>query len=264
MMIFRQDLVDSPLVVSIPHAGRTLAEGLSSRLNEQGRTLFDTDWHVDRLIDGVASQGFSCLIALCSRVVVDLNRSPDDRPLYAGAGTTLVPLESFSGQPLYRDGQEPTEQERRSRVRTFWWPYHEALEAMLMRARRRYGHAVLLDLHSIASSVPRLFDGVLPDLNLGTHSGRSCAPGLEARVSLLLDAQDGFSTVVNGRFKGGFITRHYGRPDQSLHAMQLEIAQHSYMDEGNPQRWDSERAEPMIRFIDELIEVLLRWVPRES
>jgi len=262
-MIFEQDLVDSPLVISAPHAGLALVDGLSARLTELGRALIDTDWHVDRLIDGLEPQGFSRLIATCSRVVVDLNRSPDDQPLYSGAGTTLVPLETFSGQRVYLTGKEPSDQERQARVETFWRPYHEALAEMVEVARARHGHAVLLDVHSIASSVPRLFEGVLPDLNLGTNSGRSCAPELEAEVSRLLGSQSRFSSVVNGRFKGGFITRHYGRPAQGLHALQLEIAQCSYMNEDKPRLWDGERAGPMIDFIDDLIEVLLQWRPPE-
>ncbi|OAB54842.1 hypothetical protein AY599_07655 [Leptolyngbya valderiana BDU 20041] len=260
-MIFKQDLVDSPLVISVPHAGLRLIEGQRDRLTEQGGALVDTDWHVDRLVAALESREFSRLIAACSRVVVDLNRSPDDEPLYPGAGTTLVPLETFSGKPLYLTGQEPTQEDCRVRLQNYWRPYHDALAAMLDRARARFGHAVLLDVHSIASAVPRLFDGVLPDLNLGTHSGRSCAQSLEAEVGRLFGSQSRFSTVVNGRFKGGFITRHYGRPDQGVHALQLEIAQHSYMDEERPRDWDEERAGPLIRFLDELIELLLRWTP---
>ncbi len=253
----------SPLLISVPHAGTGLPEGLPGRLSETARALPDTDWFVDRLYEFAMRQGSSMLIAKASRLVVDLNRPSDDQPLYTGQETRLmtgvVPMQCFSGEAVYLPGAEPSGTEIAERLIEYWQPYHHRLDQCLQELRQRYGYAIVLDAHSIRSELPLLFDGRLPDLNLGSNQGASAAPGLIKRVTDCLQAS-GYATVVDGRFKGGYITRHYGRPDQQIHALQLEIAQAAYMDE-NSARWDSSRASPLQTHLQSLVRILSQWSP---
>jgi N-formylglutamate deformylase len=203
------------------------------------------------------------LVAPISRFVVDLNRPPDDTPLYDFSATTLriglVPATTFSGEPVYRHGLEPDEPEISERVEIFWKSYHRCLREELMRIRDRHGHAVLLDAHSIRSQAPLLFDGTLPDLNLGSNSGRSAAASLLASARAALGGTR-FSLVTDGRFKGGYITRHYGVPDNRIHALQLEMAQSAYMQEDPPQ-WSAALARPMQGVLRQLVQALKDWHP---
>lgn len=251
----------SHLLISVPHAGTALPSGLVDRLTPQDVSYKDTDWHVDRLYAFARDNGASLLIARNSRYVVDLNRPSDDKLLYQGAGTGLVPLTTFSGEPLYPPGREPNGTEQAGRVREYWQPYHDQLTHALGEIRQRHGHAVLLDGHSILSRVPRLFEGRLPDLNLGTNNGASCHPALAERAWSVLSQASGFTAVRDGRFRGGYITRHYGRPDDGLHALQLEIAQACYMDETRPENFDEDRAAPLIGVLRRLVKALLDWQP---
>ncbi len=250
----------TPLLVNVPHAGTHLPPEIAARLSVEASALPDTDWHVHRLVEGAAGQGASLMRARYSRYVIDLNRGSDDEPLYAGATTGLVPTENFDGSAVYRNG-EPGEDDIAERIERYWRPYHDKLAQTLEDLRGRHGFAVLFDVHSIRSAVPRLFEGRLPDLNLGTFEERSCAAELQESVAEKLAAAEGFSTVVNGRFKGGFITRHYGRPAEGVHALQLEIAQSSYMDESRPRQFDAETARPLMNLLDELIGMLSQWRP---
>lgn len=221
----------TPLLVSIPHDGRDLSPGLGRRLTADGRRLPDTDWHVRRLYGFAAECGASVLAANYSRYVVDLNRPPDDAELYPGrTATGLCPTQTFAGQSVYQEGEEPGTDEQAARLETYWRPYHERLRAELERIRERYGVALLWDAHSIASRLPRIFDGTLPVINIGTDGGRSCDGPLSRAVCEEADRST-YSTVINGRFRGGYITRHYGNPDGGIHAIQLELAQRAYMDE---------------------------------
>lgn len=251
---------EGPLLVSVPHAGTRLPADLPQRLTPEARALPDTDWYVDELWSGAVGLGAGLLVAQYSRYVVDLNRSPDDRPLYPGAGTGLVPDLSFSGAPLYRDGAQPCREESRRRVAECWRPYHAALTNELKRLRRRHGFALLLDAHSIRSRVPRLFEGRLPDLNLGSFDGASAAPELIRLAGAHLRDWPDCSCVVDGRFKGGYITRHYGRPADGVHALQLEMAQSLYMQEDPPAR-DPRRMAAVQPLADAFVEVLLGWRP---
>lgn len=252
-----------PLLVNIPHAGRQLSPGMAERLTPVAGRLADTDWHVEKLYAFAAELGAGLMVAAHSRYVVDLNRDPDGKPLYPGADNTeLCPTRGFDGTPLYRAGAAPDDAEVRQRAAGYWRPYHARLAAELAAIRARHGFAILLDGHSIISEAPRFFEGRLPDLNLGTNEGRSCDPGLAVAAHGILSAAPGFTSVHNGRFKGGYITRHYGRPDQGIHALQLEIAQRCYMDEQNFELWDSERAAPLIAVLRRLVETLLHWTPR--
>lgn len=259
-MTFRLIQSDGPVLVSVPHAGTALLPGMAGD-GKVWEDLPDTDWHADRLVDFAPEFGASLLVAEYSRYVVDLNRPVDDQPLYDQAGTGLVPAETFSGQPLYPAGDLPDGEQRQGRIGVCWQPYHQALSERLAAIRAVHGHAVLFDVHSIASHVPRLFDGQLPDLNLGSFAGRSCAPGLEQSIADRLSAARGFTSVVNGRFKGGHITRHYGKPENGIHALQLEIAQSCYMDELQPRRWDEARAAPLKDLLRDLIGLLSAWRP---
>lgn len=251
---------DSPLLVDVPHAGTLLCDDVAARLTPAARELPDTDWHVDRLVAPAAAQGASVLVAKHSRYLIDLNRGRDDRPLYAGATTGLVPTENFDGSPVYAES-EPDRGEVAERIERYWQPYHDHLAATLEAIRQRHGHAVLFDVHSIRSRVPRLFDDRLPDLNLGTFDGRSCAGDLQAGLERMLAEAPGFSSVVNGRFKGGHITRHYGQPEAGIHAVQLEIAQACYMDEHHPDQWDEDRARPLMHWLEAVTHYLGTWRP---
>ena len=232
----------APLLVSLPHDGTHVPPAIAARLTPEARAVPDTDWFVSRLYAFARDLGASVLVPTHSRYVVDLNRPPDDTSLYPGQNTTgLCPATRFDGGPVYVDGAAPDEAEVRERVRTYWQPYHDALRGELDRLRAAHGRVVLWEGHSIRSVVPFLFEGTLPDLNLGTAAGSSCAPAMQARLEAVLAGQDDYRWIANGRFKGGYITRHYGAPDDGIDAVQLEIAQDAYMDE-NTGAWDDARA----------------------
>ncbi|MEW5863423.1 MAG: N-formylglutamate deformylase [Pseudomonadota bacterium] len=225
----------SPLLVSIPHAGTHIPQALLAHMAPAARRLDDTDWHVDRLYDFLDELDASVLVATHSRYVVDLNRPPDDAPLYPGQDTIgLVPLETAAREPLYAPGAAPTAQEIAARVEKYWKPYHARLAEALAAIRARHGYALLWDAHSIASRLPRFFEGKLPDFNLGTAHGASCGAGIGEALLAVAKRTKGFSAVLNGRFIGGYITRHYGRPAEGVHAVQLELAQCTYMEELRP------------------------------
>ncbi|MDH4071670.1 MAG: N-formylglutamate deformylase [Gammaproteobacteria bacterium] len=221
----------TPLLVSIPHDGRLLAPGMATRMTDAALRLPDTDWHVRKLYEFAAGLGAGIIAANFSRYVVDLNRSAEDAALYEGqVSTGLCPSMTFAGEPVYRDKSKVTSEERDERVERYWRPYHDALRCELDRLVADFGYALLWDGHSIRGDVPRLFEGTLPDLNLGTNGGASLAPALETAVAEAA-RRSGYSSVVNGRFRGGFITRHYGNPQRGVQAIQLELAQRNYMDE---------------------------------
>jgi len=223
----------APLLISLPHDGSAIPGELAARMTESARRAPDTDWHVSVLYAFARELGASMLVPKYSRYVVDLNRPPDDTSLYPGQNTTgLCPAVQFTGEPVYRDGEAPDAGEIAARVERYWRPYHDALRAELDRLRGEHGRAVLWEGHSIRGSrLPFLFEGRLPDLNLGTASSSSCSPALQARLEATLAAQGDYDWVANGRFKGGHITRHYGDPARGIDAVQLEISQRTYMDE---------------------------------
>jgi N-formylglutamate deformylase len=222
----------APLLLSLPHVGTAIADDVASALVPRALGLEDTDWHLAEVYGFARELGASVLVPRFSRYVIDLNRPPENAPLYPGANNTeLVPTRFFTGDPLYREGRTPDENEVARRRDTYWRPYHDALAGELARLVALHGHAILWDGHSIQAEVPWLFEGRLPDLNLGTAGGASCAPALRADLMDVLAAQSSFSHVTDGRFKGGYITRRYGRPHESVHAVQLEMALSTYMDE---------------------------------
>jgi N-formylglutamate deformylase len=231
--IFQLHRGNAPLLVSLPHDGSAIPQELAARMVPEARCAPDTDWHVSRLYAFARELGASILVPRHSRYVIDLNRGEDDTSLYPGQNATgLVPLVRFSGEPVYLSGQQPEAAEVAARIDAYWRPYHRALREELERIRALHGRVLLWEGHSIrGSGLPFLFEGRLPDLNLGTASGASCSPALQARLEAVLAAQGEYDWVANGRFKGGHITRHYGDPANGIEAVQLEISQRTYMDE---------------------------------
>lgn len=222
----------APLLISLPHDGTELPEDVAARMTPAARRVPDTDWHVSRLYAFARELGASMIVPAYSRYVVDLNRPPDDVSLYPGQNTTgLCPIVQFSGEPVYPEGGQPSSDEVVARVERYWKPYHEALAGEIARLRDAHGRLVLWEGHSIRSVVPFLFEGRLPDFNLGTANGVSCSSALQQKLADVLVSHDAYSHVVNGRFRGGYITRHYGRPHENVDAVQLELAQLNYMDE---------------------------------
>ena len=222
----------APLLLSLPHVGTAIPDDLVAAFVPRALALEDTDWHLAEVYDFARELGASVLVPRLSRYVVDLNRPPENAPMYPGANNTeLVPTRFFTGDPLYRDGRVPDEREVERRRETYWRPYHDALARELERLVAQHGHAMLWDGHSIQAEVPWLFEGRLADLNLGTAGGASCAPSLRDSLMAVLAAQSSFSHVTDGRFKGGYITRRYGRPQERVHAIQLEMGLATYMDE---------------------------------
>jgi len=252
----------TPLLVSFPHVGTTLPESIRQRMVPRAHALEDTDWHLEALYSFVRSMGAGTLVPTHSRYVIDLNRPPENVPMYAGANNTeLCPTRFFSGDPLYLPGQAPDAAEVTHRLNTYWRPYHDALATELQRLRSIHGQAVLFDAHSIRSVLPWLFDGQLPDLNLGTVNGNSASPQLREALSKVLQQQSRFSQVVDGRFKGGHITRHYGRPQENIHAVQLEMCWRCYMAEGAPYMLDDARASEVLPVLRQLVKTMVDWRP---
>jgi formiminoglutamase len=246
---------EGPVVLGLPHTGTWLPEEVRTRLNERGQALADTDWHVDRLYEGLL-EGATTVRATFHRYLIDANRDPSGASLYPGQNTTgLVPLTDFDGEDIWRDAPDAEEVEQRRR--DWHAPYHAALEAELKRVRREHGVAILFDCHSIRSHIPYLFDGTLPDFNVGTADGASCAPVVQMAVHGLCRAEDGYSTVLNGRFKGGWTTRHYGRPAKGWHAIQLELAQSTYLEEeAPPWRYSPAKAARLRRPLERMLAKL--------
>ena len=250
----------APLLLSFPHAGTDLA-GLEQRLVSPWLARKDTDWWIAELYDFAGTVGASTIQTNISRTVIDVNRDPSGQSLYPGQATTgLCPLTTFDGETLYLPGQEPQGAEIAARCQRWFEPYHAALRSQLDRLRARHPNVVLYDCHSIRSAVPRLFAGTLPVLNLGTNEGRSADAGLVAGIDALM-ASSGQEHVINGRFRGGYITRHYGRPAEGVHALQMELACRAYIleppevDETNwPPPFDPDFAGPLRKTLIEILE----------
>jgi N-formylglutamate deformylase len=250
----------TPVLIDIPHAGRHLPPEIAERMSEAGTAVPDTDWHVERLYDFAEALGVGVMAATHSRYVVDLNRAPDDAALYADAvNTGLVPRQTFDGTDIYQDGQAPDAMAVALRLEAYWQPYHAALRATLDEIKAQYGKVVLIDAHSIRSQVPRLFEGRLPDLNFGTARGHSADRVLAAEMFAVLEQARGFRAVRDARFTGGYITRHYGRPGDGVHAAQLELAQITYMEERPPFRYKPDEAATLKPILRRMVEVAVAW-----
>lgn len=248
----------APLLVSLPHDGSAIPAALAERMTPEARRAPDTDWHVSRLYAFARDLGASMLVPKYSRYVVDLNRPEDDTSLYPGQNTTgLCPAVRFTGEPVYLEGQAPSPDEVGERVDTYWRPYHRALADELARLKADHGRVVLWEGHSIrGSGLPFLFQGRLPDLNLGTAAGASCPTAVQQRLEDVLGGQGDYDWVANGRFKGGHITRHYGRPSEGVDAVQLEISQRNYMDEDSFE-YDESRAAALGDLLTKLLSSVL-------
>ncbi len=252
----------TPLLVSLPHVGTLIPEALKPLYVDRASTLEDTDWHLAALYGFARDIGASLLVPLHSRYVIDLNRPPENAPMYPGANNTeLCPTRFFTGDALYHDGCAPSPAQVQQRLQTYWQPYHAALAAELARLKAQYGYALLWDGHSIQSRLPWLFDGRLPDLNMGTANGSSCAPSLRAALMRVLAQQSQFSHVTDGRFKGGHITRHYGQPRNGVHAVQLEKCWSCYMDEAPPWVLAPDRVARLAPVLRALLQTMLDWRP---
>lgn len=252
----------TPLLISLPHVGTQIPDDQHARYTERALRVEDTDWYLDRLYAFARDLGAGLIVPRFSRYLIDLNRPSENQPMYPGANNTeLCPTHAFSGQPLYLPGQAPGEAEVRARVAAYWRPYHEALAGELARLKAQHGHVVLFDGHSIKGELPWLFEGRLPDLNLGTASGAACAGSLAARIVEVFAAQDRYSHVHNGRFKGGHITRHYGQPASGVHAVQLEMALRAYMDEEPPFAWHDAKAAAITPLLQRMVDAMLAWRP---
>ncbi len=249
----------SPIILGFPHTGTHVPANIEARLNENGRLLADTDWHVDRLYDGLLADA-TTVKATFHRYVIDANRDPAGVSLYPGQNTTgLVPETDFDGKPIWKDGEAPTEADIAARLAAFHAPYHAALAGEIERVKREHGIAILYDCHSIRSHIPFLFEGKLPDFNIGTNLGVTCAPEFEAAVTGVVSLADGYDHAVNGRFKGGWTTRHYGKPETGVHAIQMELAQSTHLEtEAPPFAYDEEKAEKLRRHLQDILERIER------
>jgi N-formylglutamate deformylase len=245
-----------PLLVSIPHDGRRLAPGQVERFTEAAKILPDTDWHVRQLYEFAATMGASVIAANYSRYVVDLNRPADDAAPYEGqVSTGLCPAKLFSGQDIYQSGAVVSANEQRQRVKDYWQPYHNHLQQTLADIREEFGYALLWDAHSIVGEMPSLFEGALPDLNIGTNDGKSCDATFTDKIMAVAN-ESAYSAVVNERFRGGYITRYFGAIEKNVHAVQLELSQRNYMDE-KTLRYDAARASKLSKTIEHMMHVFV-------
>lgn len=259
MNIFEYHQGSLPLLISIPHAGTFVPEAIAQRFTLAGSHLADTDWHVEKLYDFARELGLSILQANYSRYVIDLNRSPDSASLYVGAPTSPVcPTLTFDDEPIYAPGREVTATEIQARIEQYWQPYHQRLAAELNAMRERHGYALLWDAHSIASEVPSLFAGVLPEFNFGTRDDASCPRAVADQLLDLVTSDGKYGAVLNGRFKGGYITQNYGRPSDGIYAVQLELSRRVYMDEAAGTGWNPQRAEGAQALIAQLLTRYLK------
>ncbi len=255
----------TPLVLSLPHVGTEIPDALKPLYVDRTLAVEDTDWHLEKIYDFAATFGTSVIVPKFSRYVIDLNRPPDNAPMYHGASNTeLCPSTFFNGEALYRDGLKPDAIAVDQRRETYWRPYHDALRSELTRVREKFGYALLWDGHSIRSEIPWLFDGKLPDLNLGTANGASCDASLRASLAEFLACDTKNTHAIDGRFTGGYITRHYGRPNDGIHAVQMEMCQSLYMQEVPPFAYDGAKAAQIRPTLKQMLQIMLDWTPSGS
>jgi N-formylglutamate deformylase len=246
----------SPVLLAQPHGGTEIPPSILARLNQHGHARADTDWHISRLYAGLAAN-VTIVSTPMHRYVIDANRDPADQSLYPGQNTTsLCPITTFDGNEIYHPGQAPSVDEINQRQQLYHQPYHDALREQLERIHQLHGYAILYDCHSIRSLVPYLFDGKLPDFNIGTNSGSSCDPTIESAVQGICAAAGDYSAISNGRFKGGWTTRHYGESGRGFHAIQMELAQCNYMLEQEPWSYADDRAGKLRVILAEILQTL--------
>ncbi|MEP2030246.1 MAG: N-formylglutamate deformylase [Paracoccaceae bacterium] len=253
---------NGPLVLGLPHTGTDIPEECLDRLNSRGHVMADTDWHIHHLYAGLLDE-VTTIRTTVNRYVIDVNRDPSGTSLYPGQNSTsLCPLTDFDGGAIYRAGQEPDANEVARRRDIYHKPYHAALQDALERAHKSYGFAILFDCHSIRSRIPFLFQGTLPDFNVGTNNGVTCDAAIQSAVCGVCENAGDYTSITNGRFKGGWTTRHYGRPSDGMHAVQMELAQSTYMQESPPWTYDDAEAQRLRRHLKTVLETLSNWRPR--
>ena len=247
---------DSPIILAQPHGGTHVPAELSARLNERGRELSDTDWHINRLYDGLI-EGVTVVHSNIHRYVIDANRDPSNVSLYPGQTTTsLCPTTDFNGRDIWQAGQAPSDDEAMARCAAFHTPYHEALAEQVSRVRAKHGMAILYDCHSIHSNIPYLFEGQPPVFNIGTDNGQTCHASIQTTTHTICATAPDHDTILNGRFRGGWTTRHYGQPSKGVHTIQMELAQRAYMDEFTPWNYRTDRAETLRPVLGRILENL--------
>jgi formiminoglutamase len=252
----------SPVILGFPHTGTELPPAIWERLNDNGRILADTDWHIHQLYNGLLD-GATSVRATFHRYVIDANRDPQGISLYPGQNTTgLVPDTDFDGKSIWKDGEAPTDQDIADRLADFHAPYHAALAAEIERVKAIHGVAILYDCHSIRSHIPFLFEGKLPDFNIGTDMGRTCDSAIEQAAVTAAAAADGYDSILNGRFKGGWTTRHYGKPGTGVHAIQMELAQSTHLStETPPFAYDPTKAERLRVHLKDILVRISQTAP---
>jgi N-formylglutamate deformylase len=259
--IFTLERGTAGLLISIPHRGTRIPDSIAADMTPAAQRVDDCDWHLERLYAFAKELGASILTPEYARYVIDLNRPPDDANLYPGRDTTgLCPVDTFDKEPLYLAGREPDGAQIEARREAFWHPYHGALKEELARLRAQHGRVLLWEAHSIRSVVPRFFEGRLPDFNFGTADGVTAAPGLAETLAGIVASDARFTAVANGRFKGGYITRHYGEPSEGVHSVQLELTQCTYMQESAPYAYDEARASSVVPLLRTLMSAALAHV----
>jgi N-formylglutamate deformylase len=263
MELYRFQPGSSPLIISMPHIGTYIPAEIASRMTPAALSIPDTDWHLEQLYDFLDALAPTVLMATHSRFVIDLNRPPDNANLYPGQDTTaLVPIDCGDQSPIYV-GTLPDQQEIDVRRQQFWEPYHARLALALQEAKARHGCALLWDAHSIRSRLPRFFEGQIPDINLGTADGRACGEGLGELLLSVAQGAPAYRSVLNGRYKGGYITRHYGRPSEAIHAVQLELSWATYMNEAFPYGLREDLARGIRPVLQRLLTRFVEWGARE-
>ncbi|QRM57485.1 N-formylglutamate deformylase [Sinorhizobium sp. BG8] len=259
MAVFETRQGTSPVILGFPHTGTDVPADIWARLNDNGKILADTDWHIHELYDGLLDN-VTTVRATFHRYVIDANRDPEGVSLYPGQNTTgLVPETDFDGNAIWKDGESPRAEDIAARLRDFHAPYHAALAAEIERVKAIHGIAVLYDCHSIRSHIPFLFEGKLPDFNIGTDMSRTCAPAIEAAVVEATAKADGYTSILNGRFKGGWTTRHYARPEMGVHTIQMELAQSTHLaTETLPFAYDPAKADRLRKHLKTILEQIER------
>lgn len=255
---------DAPLIVAFPHTGTDLAD-IGDRFVSPWLARRDADWWIDQLYNFAKGLGATTIRTSISRSVIDVNRDPSGASLYPGQATTeLCPTTTFDGEALY-SGVLPDQSEIERRRRIWFTPYHDALSDEIVRLRSLHPNIVIYDAHSIRSHIPRLFEGELPQFNIGTNGDTTCDPALARSVEAVC-AASGLAHVLNGRFKGGWTTRHYGIPENGVHAIQMELAIRGYMDEPtqpNERNWppalEAARAAPLTAIVTDVLKACLAF-----
>jgi len=253
------------VLMSIPHLSKEIPVELAQRMTDAGRQAVDTDWDLDRVYDFASALGLHVITPMYSRNVIDLNRAPDGVALYAGASNTeLVPTSTFHDQEVYLDGRTPDRGEIEQRRKQYWEPYHECIRQTLVDLKEQFGQVLLFDCHSIRSEVPRFFQGKLPDFNLGTADSMSCSVGLRSVLAATLEKHHEYTLAIDARFKGGYITRQYGDPDNGIHAFQMELSQATYADPESPYKYSESLADRVRPALREMLEAARHWISHSA